>query len=647
MLSGKIFLQGYKHTDFKRKRRFKRLASRKAQRIAKHLENFETETSSDEILNLSELQCLSSHSANDSSSEQSTPGDVVFEDEIVCPDLWNRIDVENLAAPIEDFSIDKTDIVDELRNWSIKHNISHRANNDLLKLLREAGLNVPNDSRTVLQTPRSGSLNITKKSGGDYCYYGIKNELIQKLCLLEKTPSELQLTFNIDGLPIFTSKNISLWPIQCTIDNVSQYSERPFVISLFCGTHKPENLDFLDDFVNELDEVTTSGLGGIPISRFNIICDAPARAMVKGIKQFNGRFGCDFCDEPGVHDGFMMFLQKGNARTDESFRAGSNPEHHKKPSPFLRMQNINMIRNFPLDPMHAIDLGVTKRLVLVWTKGPRFCRLSANQIDLVSKHLISIRHCIPYVFNRKPRGLNEVKLWKATEFHTFLLYTGVIVLRKILNEDQYVHFLCLAVAMRILFSQKLMEIHVTFAEELLTYFFEKSKTLYGRKFISYNVHSLLHISDVARWNGSLRSVTAYRFENNMSILKRSVRGTGNPIVQICNRLAEMKDNSITSAKNEVLIKPGCTYQTICGKFIVTRTVNEKTVMCEVFKNCAPLFMKPCDSRILGIYKGNSKLTEMTCMDKSQIKAVAVSVPVSNTDVYRAHEFALLPLVHID
>ena len=74
----------------------------------------------------------------------------------------------------------------------------------------------------------------------------------------------------------------------------------------FFGANKPSNLDFLEDTVTELKKLMREGYAGIPLELRYIICDAPARALVKAIIQFNGRYGCDFCDvkgtcEQGIH----------------------------------------------------------------------------------------------------------------------------------------------------------------------------------------------------------------------------------------------------------------------------------------------------------------------------------------------------------
>lgn len=59
---------------------------------------------------------------------------------------------------------------------------------------------------------------------------------------------------------------------------------------------------------------------------------------------------------------------------------------------------------------------------------------------------------MPYEYHRKPRSLLDFRLWKATEFRQFLLYTGPVVLKNILREDVYFNFLSLHVAMIILVS---------------------------------------------------------------------------------------------------------------------------------------------------------------------------------------------------
>lgn len=68
----------------------------------------------------------------------------------------------------------------------------------------------------------------------------------------------------------------------------------------------------------------------------------------------------------------------------------------------------------------------------------------------MSTKLISLKNYIPCEFARKPRSLKEVKQFKATEYRQFLLYTGPIVLKEILDSTKYDHFITLQIAITIL-----------------------------------------------------------------------------------------------------------------------------------------------------------------------------------------------------
>ena len=164
----------------------------------------------------------------------------------------------------------------------------------------------------------------------------------------------------------------------------------------------------------------------------------------------------------------MTFLYAGNPRTNKTFRDRENPEHHKYETP-LQDLNIDMIDNFPIDPMHCIDLGVMKKLVLRWKEGPPANRLSAGQLNVVSNYLQALKPFIPSEFNRKPRGLSEAKMWKATEFRTFLMYTGPLVLKPVLPSSIYKHFMSLSVAVCILYNADILGRHKQYAYELLTF----------------------------------------------------------------------------------------------------------------------------------------------------------------------------------
>ena len=158
-----------------------------------------------------------------------------------------------------------------------------------------------------------------------------------------------------------------------------------------------------------------------------------------------------------------------NLRTDESFRLGSDPLHHKGESPFEKDSlHIDMIFSFPLDYMHLVCLGVMKMLLKFWTKEPlhKFNKHQRKQFD---NKIMILGRSFSSEFQRTGRVLMDIDRWKAVEFRTFLLYSGPIILKDILTSQKYQHFLYFHVAIRILASKTLTIVQIDFAESCLVF----------------------------------------------------------------------------------------------------------------------------------------------------------------------------------
>ena len=162
-----------------------------------------------------------------------------------------------------------------------------------------------------------------------------------------------------------------------------------------------------------------------------------------------------------------------------------------------------MIKIFPIDYMHQLCLGVMRKLALTWMRGKPEVKISAGQVETISTKLVDLKCCIPNTFARKPRCLGDVDRWKATEFRQFLLYTGKIVLNGTQRHEQFEHFLCPSVASCILVCPEYAWSHRDYAKQLMEFFVEQGKILYGDEFLVYNVHSMVHLADEAKEFGSL------------------------------------------------------------------------------------------------------------------------------------------------
>lgn len=239
----------------------------------------------------------------------------------------------------------------------------------------------------------------------------------------------LKLQLNIDGVPLFKSSNIQFWPILGRVKEIQM--KDLVIIGLYCGSHKPTDVNtFFEDFVKKminLEQGFRFGEFNLKLFLGTLCCDTPARAFAKNTKGHTGYSACDRCWEPGVHQNYRMFFPSTAARkrTDEEFLDMADKAHHMSVHPVaLTKLKFGMVTGDPIDYMHCVCLGVTRRLIHFWMKtpGPVECRISARTIEVLSEKLISMSRFIPCEFARKPRSLKEVDRWKATEYRQFLLY---------------------------------------------------------------------------------------------------------------------------------------------------------------------------------------------------------------------------------
>ncbi|CAL8141491.1 unnamed protein product [Orchesella dallaii] len=323
------------------------------------------------------------------------------------------------------------------------------------------------------------------------------------------------------------------------------------MIGLYFGDKKPSNLEFLQEFIADCKEMETNGLtvdDKIYYFRLSkILADAPARSFLKAVKNHNSYYGCERCNQRGEWSGRVVFNCNSSVlRTDSSFRSKRDIAHHNGDSIFLEL-DIDMVSQFPLDYLHLVCLGVVRKVLRQWVKGKLPHKLRHSDVDTISKRLLSFRKHFPNDFQRKPRSLFEVDHFKGTEFRTFLLYTGFPALISVLSTEKFKHFMYLHSAIFILLSKYCTnEWWNQLANKLLCKFIRVSIELYGREFVTYNVHSLSHLSSDCLEHGSLDKCSTFKFENFMQKLKRMVRSHSSQLEQVANRLAEkdVMDNTV-------------------------------------------------------------------------------------------------------
>ncbi|XP_077551247.1 uncharacterized protein LOC144164879 [Haemaphysalis longicornis] len=572
----------------------------------------------------------------------------------------------------------ETSLLDKLHDWAGSHNISHAALNDLLRILKELKPDLPCDARTLLATPRESP--IRRLSNGEYVHFGLKAGLAKCLSsgLRVADVQQLHVTLNIDGLPLFKNSSRYLWPILAMVEETKDRG--PFPIGIFCGVKKPASLDdYLDEFMKEMCEVQREGVvcsgKRCQVIIRAVMCDYPARVFVQCAKGHTSYYGCDKCTQTGKWLGRMTFPDSNAPlRTDASFNAQLQEEHHIGVSPMQQL-GLKMVTQFPIDYMHLVLLGVVRKFVKYWAEGPYTVRRSDAQLTVINERISLLHPYTPCDFSRKLRPMKDGERWKATEARLFLLYICPCVLKGMLTEESYEHFLVLHVAIRILCAKDSPNNLVSYAEELLKFFVEKARSekLYGETVSVYNVHGLIHLAQDARTFGPLDCFSGFRFENYLGSLKRAVRSGNRPLAQVFKRI--MEKNSVTSEAENVrsishehirgpmpagvnnarqfgeVVYNGCTLKTTepdncillhTGKFAIVENIlscdGKVCIVGKRFRSVEDLYTYPCRSSLLDVAMvSRLSLNNFVC-ELDDIKAKCCLFPSGNA-------YACFPILH--
>lgn len=177
----------------------------------------------------------------------------------------------------------------------------------------------------------------------------------------------IEIDIGVDGFKPFKASAVDLWPVMGSV--VGKISLRPFLCGCFAGVKAPKEGDeLLRDLLDEIEHLQEKGIY-FPVSKITvkfkvrIFCvDAPARAMLCAVMGHTSYEGCPICKiHERIYDGKVIYTTTvGERRTNETYTSRLYPEHHKPEyrTNHYRLELLfKMVDQFPIDPMHAIELG--------------------------------------------------------------------------------------------------------------------------------------------------------------------------------------------------------------------------------------------------------------------------------------------------
>ena len=422
-----------------------------------------------------------------------------------------------------------------------------------------------------------------------YAHFGLLKGL-QHL-LRGFAPNEIPRTVNIwlyiDGVTKYlnSSKPSEFWPLLMRVDNVAEVSRDLVTVGIYHGGSKPSNVILMEDFMQEYLSLYQDGwtLAGhdeeedkLKLVLTCVIADAPGRQMCKGIKSHNAKNGCERCyltADTRLRRTYYKVAETKTAerRTNEAFRANAEErdQHHRQTfkkirnqeeefvhSVFLDVPGFDMIRGFPLDPMHLCGLGVAKRLLqfLLGKVKHKLPRVNINNEQLKQRMddlYLEFYFHTPYEFGRKPRTI-QPGFWKAVEYFTGMCYTFLPLFysartqrpppvtekkRVELAGELYQLIVNLTVAMRIMCDPVLcLNVQaLDDAQIAAENFVHSAVDICEDIFAVYSVHSFLHlVEDVKHLKKPLIEISAFKSENHFRHMMTGIRSGRNQFTQLTN-----------------------------------------------------------------------------------------------------------------
>lgn len=143
------------------------------------------------------------------------------------------------------------------RDFCKRHLPADSAVDELLKILHMMRTTdaLPKSHKELYNTPDVPMMSPVAIGGGEYLHFGIENNLrfIEDLQL-----DELTLNFSWDGVRLFKSSKINMWPIVMTVE---EYKTDAMLVGLFIGETKPSNPnEFFHSFNDEAKTIHQTGV---------------------------------------------------------------------------------------------------------------------------------------------------------------------------------------------------------------------------------------------------------------------------------------------------------------------------------------------------------------------------------------------------
>ncbi|XP_065639823.1 uncharacterized protein LOC124815534 [Hydra vulgaris] len=321
-----------------------------------------------------------------------------------------------------------------------------------------------------------------------------KSDFISRPNFVENMKSanvlHIHLLMSTDGGEQYTKKKITMWPFHAIILDLPSYKrflfENTLLLGLWFSLLKPNWNAYLKEYINGKLFETPLEINNIQvvIHIVGFVFDLPAVASIINHKQYNGEFGCHYCEHPGrtierKHGSARIYSHSDtnyNLKTSEMYAIYARLAEKSKVSVFgIEDSNIFSDISFIkvpdmilIDVLHLFYENCSKKLLVclfsVTNKHESFfigsAKLNAMEILLADQKM---PHNMP-----KPLTIKSFTHWKGHDFKNFILYLAVPYFLPYLNPDCMMMIYSLVIGMRLCSSEICLD-KVLLISQLLTF----------------------------------------------------------------------------------------------------------------------------------------------------------------------------------
>lgn len=369
-------------------------------------------------------------------------------------------------------------------------------------------------------------------------------DVIQFAQKLHRSPLQLKCDLSVDGIPESKSGGVSLDIVTMRFIDCSNVYPLAIMKPGKTAVRVKESI-VLDRPVQEIAQA------GVEVRAW--VADAPKRASIKGSLSHAGTYPCDVCFAPWHYvrwparwmpSSSMGAPKRTRAAVEQILRKiERQPQRQYKDWPqsvvkgvrsrsmLDRIPGFDSTVGVPIDVMHALDLGVTKKMagMSVQVKGVPNATAIARRLDPfdLDEALSGIR--VPSEFSRRVREFDHAH-YKAEEWRNFTCCLFPAFIGKLPSSVRHIWLLSVYLfrALQIPNAE-----YYSISEDLQVIgekWYKGYEKSFGEKKCSYNTHLVHHlVATRNHFNVPLTELSALRFESHYGLLQRYYyKGTCSP-----------------------------------------------------------------------------------------------------------------------